>query len=363
MAASPKRAVPAYRVVRDTLRARIASGELPIRAKLPPEPQLAADFGVSRMTANKAILALVDEGWLVRTKGVGTFVARDARARETYKVQIAVASDPSFVRNDHYFGTLYWTLRGALGASGIVPELVVLDANIAKSSAGANAVVAFNPPRESLHDLEALTRAGVRVVVLGARWEGAGLPCVDSDNVLGAALAVNRLLDEGHRDVLFLGAFPEVADTIDRLRGFRLAMKARGVSVLPDREMLVPMSLRLDHETRARMEDLLTSGRGPSAIFAAGAGLGLEALSMTQRLGLRVPEDVSLIAFDDPEYLRMAHPPLTTVAQPLEAMAERVAAMIVEAIEDGGGPPREHLFDPVLIVRESVAHPPVQAAI
>ncbi len=361
--AAPKRTVPAHRVVRDTLRARIASGELPVHAKLPPEPQLAADFGVSRMTANKAILALVDEGWLVRTKGVGTFVARDARARETYKVQIAVASDPSFVRNDHYFGTLYWTLRGALGASGIVPELVVLDANVARSSAGANALVAFNPPRESLGDLEALSGAGVHVVVLGARWEGSALPCVDSDNVLGAAMAVNQLLDFGHRDVLFLGAFPEVADTIDRLRGFRLAMKARGVALRPEREILVPMSLRLDHETRARLEDLLTSGRGPSAIFAAGAGLGLETLSMTQRLGLRVPEDVSLIAFDDPEYLRMAHPPLSTVAQPLEAMAERVASMVVEAIESGGGPPGEHLFDPVLIARESVSHPPVQAAI
>jgi len=345
---------PAHAQVRSRLLALIQEGAWKPGEKLPPEPDIAARLGVSRMTANKAILSLVSDGWLLREKGRGTFVARDAGAVE--RCAIAIAEDLTLSLEDHYFGSLYWALHTVCDGSGIPIDLVRLGAGISSRVSGGG-LIAINPQEHYIGPLQELAASGPRVVILGASWRNCPLPQIDSDNILGATLAVNHLLDLGHRSILFVGACPDDANTIDRLRGFTVGLTARGGDPNEHPPILVPEALALGEAVERDLLEVLRGPDRPTAIFAAGAHLAMRVLALAYQAGLKIPNDLSLIGYDDPNFLSLAYPPVTTVRQPLAQMA----ACAFDAIMRSGAPSKAHpaplLFEPELIIRGTTSAP------
>ncbi len=340
--------VPAHSQVRHRILGLLEDGALRPGDKLPPEPDLAQRLGVSRMTANKAILGLVAEGRLVRAKGRGTFVAPPESHLSS--CEVVVYSDITYALQDHYFGALYWGVHARLAKVGVPTALIRPDWADATPDPRV-ATVAINP-REA--DLETLARraAEAPVVVLGASWAPPGVGSVDSDNRLGAALATAHLADLGHRRVAFLGACPDTSNTRDRLAGFREALAARGLA--PSGEAFELEALGVGEATEARLLDLVAEGT--TAVFAAGSRLAMGLLGLARRVGLRTPEELSIVAYDDPDFLSLAYPAITTVRQPLAQMAERACDSLLSP--SGGSPPLgAALLAPVLVVRGSTAPP------
>ena len=333
---------PAHVQVRARLLRLLDEGSLRAGDKLPPKPQLAERLGVSRMTANKAILGLVAEGRLVRAKGRGTFVA----APETglSHCAFAVYHDITYALQDYYFGALYWGVHARLTEAGVATSLVRGD--LAEPVADPRrATIAVNPREGDLNSLPA------RAVVLGASWPGVGLPSVDSDNVRGATLAVDHLIDLGHRKVAFLGACPDTSNTRDRLWGFRDALGTRGL--LPSGEAFSREALGIGEVAEALLLDLVEAGT--TAVFAAGPRLALSLLALAGRAGLRVPDDLSIVGYDDPDFLALAYPAITTVRQPLAEMASRACDLLLA--DPFAAPRAPVLLQPRLVVRGSTAPP------
>ena len=167
---------------------------------------------------------------------------------------------------------------------------------------------------------------------------------------------MNHLLDRGHKRLLFVGACPGDANTRDRIRGFRLATAARGVLTDESHLIVAPEAEGLDQPHLAALIERLRSPERPTAIFAAGARLALQVVGAARNLGLSVPEDLSVVGYDDPDFLALAYPSMTTVRQPLAEMAAKAVELMFDAARTGDPRPRQEVLAPDLVVRESTAH-------
>ena len=349
--------VPAHLQVRQRLLKFLHVSELESGEPIPSEVDIADTLGVSRMTANKAILGLVAEGRLLREKGRGTFLAEQADDT-VRRCLILVKQAASYgLQEDHYYGTLYWRVLEFFRNLDIRVDLGEMDPETIEAlpSSPDSVVIALNPDRPAAQRLASATAAGAPVVILGSSWEKGSLDAVDSDNRLGAALAVNHLVDLGHTRIAFVGALIEDSNTVDRLKGFQFAMKARGLTVPESRVVIGTESGYLDPAALQEVSGLLTGAEAPTAILAAGSELAMNVLSLASRMGIAVPESLSLVAYDDPGFLSLTHPAMTTVRQPLEEMAALACTMVMARASERRGPVRKETLEPALVLRESTA--------
>ncbi len=350
--------VPRHLQVKTRILSLINQGRYQPGDRIPGEPEIADLLGVSRMTVNKAVLSLVAEGWLRREQGSGTYVSEKSEERTIRRVAAIIAYETEGALVDHYYGTLYWSLYKAFEEKqiGLDPIWYSSHDDMAKFKASdADAVIAISPSEALLDDLIEIRRSGVPVVILGASWRYTGFDSIDSDNRLGAALAVNHLVDLGHKRIGFLGAVPTDSNTIDRINGFQSAIKARRLKVDRSLMFMCDLSFELDSANEERLVQLLKSEERPTAFFVAGAKLAMIVLGIAHGIGLQVPRDLSVIAYDDPEWLRLSVPPLTTIRQPLEAMAKAAADAVIESLRTGDPRSSMRLFDPSFVNRESTA--------
>src|SRR5579871_2677172 len=145
------------------------------------------------------------------------------------------------------------------------------------------------------------------------------VPFVDSDNVGGSRAAIEHLLDLGHRRIACVFTLLSSSNSLDRLRACETVLAERHLS-LPHHYIIATEDAFPSTEARNdQVRCLLSLPDRPTAFFCAGYYSALETLQVVREMGLRVPEDVSMVAFDDPVSARHITPPLTTVRQPLEA--------------------------------------------
>ena len=186
------------------------------------------------------------------------------------------------------------------------------------------------------------------VVVTGRSLKAPGLYALKFDNLEGARLATQHLAQLGHRHIGFITGDPEHPDSQERLKGYRAALEAAGVAFDPQR--VVPGEY---HEVSGLLavERLLHGGRPLTAIFAANDQMAFGAALGLRRRGLRVPDDVSLVGFDDLPTAQYASPPLTTIHQPAYELGRLAATCMLQLL--AGIEPTAEVPPPRLVCRES----------
>ncbi|MEU7936148.1 LacI family DNA-binding transcriptional regulator [Microbispora bryophytorum] len=184
-------------------------------------------------------------------------------------------------------------------------------------AAGRRALVAVTGELTS-GQLAALSRARLPLVVIDPlNLPRTRVTSVGSTNFAGGLAATQHLLGLGHRRVAYLGGPATATCNQARLHGYRAAMEAGDASVLPG---YVRTGHFHYHDGMTGGTALLDLPEAPSAIFAGCDDIALGVLEAARARGLRVPEDLSIVGFDDTQIARMASPPLTTVRQPLREM-------------------------------------------
>ncbi|HEY3438547.1 MAG TPA: LacI family DNA-binding transcriptional regulator [Actinotalea sp.] len=193
------------------------------------------------------------------------------------------------------------------------------------------------------------TNAGIPVVAVDPHAGPPGLPTVDSDNLGGAVQATQYLLSLGHRRIGLLGGRADLESARLRERGFRDAMAAAGVRV---DESLVRVGGYRPETAGGPARELLTHPQPPTAIFAANDLSAIRTMEVARELGLRVPEDVSVIGFDNVPESALATPPLTTIRQPIQEMGAQALNLLLGLLS--GAQPDDHVRLPTtLVVRSS----------
>jgi DNA-binding LacI/PurR family transcriptional regulator len=206
-------------------------------------------------------------------------------------------------------------------------------------------------PDQPAGRLNALGRE-LPVVVIGRRVPSATVDVVRAADDQGVAQAIGHLAALGHRDIAFVdGGQGTIA--ADRRRGYREAMRRHGFG---RHVRIIPGDHTEEAGTRAA-EALLAGGRLPTAVMASNDRCAVGFLDALVRRGLKVPDSVSVVGYDDSMLARLAHVDLTTVSQDARQQAEQAVALAVERLDGARTAAREVVLTPHLILRSTTAPP------
>lgn len=176
------------------------------------------------------------------------------------------------------------------------------------------------------------------------------LPSVHADNLTGAITATEHLISLGHRRIGFLAGRPDLESARQRERGYRDALAAAGLALDPELIRVGDYELEMSEEPARQ---LLTLDDRPTAVFAANDLSAIQTLHVARSLGLAVPDDLSVIGFDNiPESALMA-PPLTTIDQSIQEMGRRAVELLIGLIEGDLERPGQITLPTRLVVRQS----------
>jgi len=200
--------------------------------------------------------------------------------------------------------------------------------------------------------LGAERRAGLPVVAFDRPAEGVETDTVLVENRAGAREATEHLIDHGHERVAFVGDVRHFYTARKRLEGYKEAVKAANL------EPLHTLDAHSIEQGEEATKGFLNATNPPTALFAATILTALGALRAVEDLGLRIPEDVAVIGFDDFELAHVLRPRFTLVRQPAAELGRRAAEMLFDHLEGRGRPEPQRLVLPTeLIVRESCGCP------
>ena len=176
-------------------------------------------------------------------------------------------------------------------------------------------------------DLEGLP--GTPVVAVDPHTGRSPLPTVDSDNLRGGQLATEHLLELGHRRIALITGRADLKSAQQRETGYRRALVAAGVPV----DTSLVRRGDYDHDVAAQSaRELLSGPDRPTAVFAANDISAIAVIETALELGLRVPDDLSVVGFDNIAESALCRPPLTTVQQPIREMGYRAISLLVKLI-------------------------------
>jgi LacI family transcriptional regulator len=197
-------------------------------------------------------------------------------------------------------------------------------------------------------DLQRLIYKTIPTVFMGRYVEG--LPCVYLDNEKGGFMATDYLIEQGHERIAHLGGSLHIPDSVARLKGYQRALGFH--DLFYDTSLVVEGNFS-EPSGQEKMRELLSRSKDFTALFVANDQMAAGALKALREAGLRVPEDVSVIGYDDLPLSKFLYPLLTTIRQPLADMGGAGVAIALALLNDQETEVIRK-FEPQLILRESV---------
>lgn len=199
--------------------------------------------------------------------------------------------------------------------------------------------------------LEELGKGPVPVVVVNRQVPGLGAACITLDNRRGGYLATRCLLDLGHRDIAYIAGPSWKADAGDRLAGHRQALAEAGIDF--DERLLFRGDF---HESSgsAGLEQFAGLGLPFTAVVCANDGMAAGAMRAARELGLAVPDDLSIIGFDNVNFARYLYPRLSTIDYPARDIGAMAARWVMKHVYGNDALEIRSVFQPELVMRESV---------
>jgi LacI family transcriptional regulator len=208
------------------------------------------------------------------------------------------------------------------------------------------------PDEDANHNIARIRQAGVPCVVIDRDLGDQPVDQLLVDNHEGGYLAGTHLLEQGHRSIACVVGPSDLTPSAGRIAGFRRALQEAGVTLPAG--ALVRGNGRHDGGARAAGQ-LLERGIEFTAIFAFNDEMAIGVIGALQRVGKRVPQDISVIGFDNIPYAAAIYPAVTTIAQPIAEMGQTGLSLLLDRIRDPTLEPRRILLSTRLMERESVA--------
>ena len=192
----------------------------------------------------------------------------------------------------------------------------------------------------------------VSLVVLDHRASGSSFPHVTVDNLRAGHEATRYLIQKGRRRIAMITGPMDIQSARERLSGYRLALEE--ANFCPTTRELVRQGWFIHSSGYEQTQALLNRGKPyPDAIFCSNDLMAAGALQALKEAGLRVPEDVAVMGFDDLEMARTTQPPLTTMAQPIQTMGETAIRLLSRLIKGEEPDVRRVVLEAKLVVRQS----------
>lgn len=365
-----------YRQVYDALRGRILEGRYAVGDKLPSEAELSEEYSVSSITVKRALDLLRTDGLIVRRPRLGTFVTSATPTGTANAATPAPRTRPLIgcvVTNfDDTFGSR--VVEGLLSGAGVDDPVVLMrsmgdhdleDASIRSLIESGISGLVLQPSSSEFIPPAALELVTKRfpLVILDRVFDGIPVSAVRSDNLAGAMAATGHLFELGHQAVGFLSAASHVSSSEERRNGWVHAHAAfhhtlDETAELRTLDSTIPGSTTSAEQDIERLQDFVSAHPHVTAYLAGEYNIALMLREACRRLGLSIPDDISVVCFDHPDaafdagLFRFTH-----VRQQQTAIGERAIEAVRAQIAAPGSIERV-LLPTELVEGASTAAPP-----
>ena len=231
------------------------------------------------------------------------------------------------------------------------------DTDMEKSILGAMAehsvdgVLVIGGEKDYSHIIEDRGQTDLPLVLVDRETSNGFFTEVTLDNEYGGQLATEYLFSQGHRRIAYVTSEFTVAEKLRR-RGYMHEHRNRGIAV--NNELIINIDEQQWHEGDLnRILRIFSLDPKPTALFASNDFKALQVLRLFKRNNISVPDDISVVGFDDIEIASMVHPALTTVHQPIDRMVELGARLLLDQLDGGSVVKEKQVLNPWLVERES----------
>jgi len=361
MKIDPGSPIPKYHQLKNIVKQSIEKGKIKPNQKIPSETELMRTYKVSRYTVRQALGQLVNEGWLYKEQGIGTFCAKRTKNDSKRTLMIGVISE---VVSNYIFPSIIHGIDDVVHPKGYSiilgnanhqteKEATYIENMIAKKVDG----LIIEPTRSALANMNIehfhkLKKMGIPFVMIDSYFEELNPSYVCVDDILGGYLATEHLIKLGHRRVGIIYK-SEHMPAVRRFQGYKKALKEYQINYSEEfvKSFTSPEE---ENPTPSLIKELLQLKNPPTAIFCYNDQIAFQACRSLKKSGLRVPDDVSLIGFDDSDLAILSEVPLTTIAHPKYKMGEKAAKMLLQLIEKKNvSRPLQFVYKPRLVIRDS----------
>lgn len=366
--------IPKYRQLKEIIKQSIKAGEIKVGDKIPSENELALKYSISRNVVRQAFNELVNEGWLYREQGKGTFCSSivPENPQQTGIIAVVIECVTKYVysriirgiedvANNRGYGLLLCNSDHSLEKEGQYLRNLVRK----KVDGLIIHITRDGLPYPNIKYFHELRNKGIPFVMVDKYIEELHSDYVKVDDAKGLYTATEYLIKLGHRRIGYVG-LDSIRIARDRWKGYRQALKKNGIKYNEDLVKIDNGLFKGADKTTGRIFELINEflkmgKKMPTAITFFNDLLAIAAIKHITNKGLRVPGDISIVGFDDFKIAKEAHPPLTTVAHPSQEMGKRAAALLFQKIERGmerdENEPRQIVLPAPLVVRGSCQPP------
>jgi len=352
-----------YEEVKKDIRRKIEEGAFKDK-KLPSEKELCRQYNVSQITIRRALAELVNENYLIRQQGKGTFIKEKKELPKSLAILALLPLSANTFFYDEFYGEVWKGMEEEANLSGfnllfsthspyLEHKKISLE-NIA-SDRICGVIVINELDRRYLYTMR---DKGIKVILLDYTMDD--FPAVVSDNVGGGFEATRYLISQGHEKIACF-VVPSFGNSYPlRAEGYKKALEA---FKLKEYFIFTPGEEKISGEGIEEMEELgyktcrnfLRKGRKDiTAIFAVSDAVALGAMRALKEEKIKVPEDISIIGFDGIVDGIYADVPLTTMDVPKRKMGQIAVRTLIEMIKKKEYLPKEIVLTPQLVIRSSV---------
>ena len=358
--------LPKYLKIKNRIKKFIEDGEVQPGEKIPTEMELAKKYNASRHTVRKALNLLTQEGKLNREQGVGTFVKKKSKT-ETKNIGFVSISLHNYIFADIFSGieeTLhdndYQVLLGN-SKDNQKKEKDILNKFLKKNVDG----LIIEPARSAqgytnINLLEKFYNNDIPVVILDSKFENNHFSYVWIDDKNGGYQATNYLIDMGHKNIgiIYKGIH---LPGVNRFKGYKKALRDNDLPIYYDNVKEYIISEFADYEKHRQQikkfaEEFIDSDNPPTAIFCFNDQIAVLVKEIFNSWNMTIPEDISLIGFDNSELVKLSDISITSMAHPKIRAGKQAANIILDKIRNKSSEKlsEEIKFSSKLIARNSV---------
>lgn len=333
-----------YTMVKQAIKSQILAGAYAAHHKISSENELMKEFGVSRHTIRAAIGELVNEGWLYREQGAGTFCAdRTKQESRTHHSNKTIAIITTYI-SDYIFPSIIRGAESYLSEQGYQVSLYSTNNDIANEkrilenilSQQIDGVIieptksAFSNP--NINYFFNLERTNIPYIMINAFYDELEPLCLIMDDEKGGFIQTEHLIKNGHRNII---GFFKTDDNqgVKRMKGYIKAHRKHQLAINPNNIISYYSEEKRNKPVQALEELLTTQTDMPTGIVCYNDELALVLLDVLRKKNLKVPDDISIVGYDDSFLAEASEVKLTTVKHPKNEIGEAAAKMIVALVE------------------------------
>ena len=337
--------------LKEDILSQIEQGLIRPHQPIMPEAKLAEKYGISYMTVRKVTDALVAKGILYRIQGKGTFIAE----RKLRNIGFVFHKGGDIDSPGPYFlpimeGIEKRCSEGKCNLLFTIPELQAEASDFQERllDGDVQGIISLGSVTEKF--LLAVENIGLPLVLIDPARNVDNFDCVVPDNFNGAYQIAKHLLQTGYKRIGFISSFFYALASTQRLKGYKEALREVGIPY--DKQLSVKAKGPFDRGKSA-VKSLLKLNNPPQAVVASTDLIAKSAIEGIKEMGLKIPDDIAVVGFDDIAEAEKMEPPLTTVRIPKKEMGEKGFERLLELAGNGKQDPKRIIMPVEVVIRES----------